>query len=118
VYRDGVVLHLPNVVLEVADNCSSIPAIAALLALGAVYACLVERPLVARAALILATTPLAIGANMIRITFTAAAEYYIGLWTLGSFYHKLSGTVNFLLTFWLLVLLDTGLVRTTRWHSR
>jgi exosortase len=118
VYRDGVVLHLPNVVLEVADDCSSIPAIAALLALGAVYACLVERPLVARAALILTTAPLAIGANMIRITFTAAAAYYLGLWTLGSFYHKFSGTVNFLLTFWLLVLLDTALVRMKRWHSR
>ena len=41
VYRDGVLLHLPNVTLEVADDCSSIPAVAALLSLGVVYACLV-----------------------------------------------------------------------------
>src|SRR4029434_6586214 len=38
VYHDGVMLHLPNVNLEVADACSSIPAIAALLSLGVAYA--------------------------------------------------------------------------------
>src|SRR5439155_712129 len=37
VLRDGVMLHLPNMTLEVADDCSSVPAIAALLALGAAY---------------------------------------------------------------------------------
>jgi exosortase len=118
VYRDGVFLHLPNVILEVTDDCSSVPAIAALLSLGVVYACLVRRPLVARAALILATVPLAIGANIIRITFTAAAAYYVGLWTLGSVHHKFAGTLNFLLTFWFLIILDAGLVRLMRWRQR
>jgi exosortase/archaeosortase family protein len=69
-------------------------------------------------ALILMTVPLAIGANMVRITLTAAAAYHMGLWTLGSFFHKFSGTVNFLLTFWLLVLLDAGLVQVMRWRRR
>ena len=62
------------------------------------------------------TVPLGIGANMVRITLTAAAAYYIGLWTLGGFFHKFSGTVNFLLTLWLLLLLDAGLVRVMRWR--
>jgi exosortase len=118
VHRDGVLLHLPNIVLEVADDCSSIPALAALLSLGTVYASLVERPIAVRAALILMTVPLAIGANMVRITLTAAAAYYMGLWTLGGFFHKFSGTVNFLLTFWLLVILDVGLVQVMRWRRR
>jgi exosortase len=118
VHRDGVLLHLPNVVLEVADDCSSIPVLAALLSLGAVYASLVQRPVVVRAALILMTVPLAIGANIIRITLTAAAAYYVGLWTLGSLFHKFNGTVNFLLTLWLLILLDAGFVRLMRWRRR
>src|SRR5574337_551213 len=37
VFQQGYLLHLPNITLEVADECSSIPAIAALLALGAAY---------------------------------------------------------------------------------
>jgi exosortase/archaeosortase family protein len=89
-----------------------------LLSLGTVYVSLVERPIAVRAALILMTVPLAIGANMIRITLTAAAAYYMGLWTLGSFFHKFNGTVNFLLTFWLLILLDAGLVQVMRWRRR
>jgi exosortase len=107
-------LHLPNIALEVADDCSSIPAIAALLSLGAVYASLSRSPLGVRVALVVGTIPLAIAANIIRITLTAAAVYYIGPWTLGNFYHKFSGTVTFLLTFCLLTLVDQALSSVAR----
>lgn len=118
VYQDGVMLHLPNIALEVADDCSSIPAIAALLSLGAVYASLSRSPVAIRAALVVCTVPLAIAANIIRITLTAAAAYYVGPWTLGAFYHKFSGTVTFLLTFFLLTLLDQALLAAARWSRR
>jgi exosortase len=111
VHHDGVLLHLPNVNLEVADACSSIPAIAALLSLGVAYAAVAQRPMWIRITLILATMPLAIGANIIRITSTAAAAYWIGVWTLGTSYHMFNGTVNFLFTFILLMVLDAILVR-------
>jgi len=111
VYRDGVMLHLPNITLEVADACSSIPAIAALLALGAAYASLARRPLLARVVLIGATLPLAITANIIRITTTAAGVYYLGPWTLRTTYHMFNGTVNFVFTFFLLLALDALLAR-------
>jgi exosortase len=118
VYRDGVLLHLPNMVLEVADDCSSIPAIAALLALGVAYAAMIRRPAVVRVLLIVATLPLAIGSNIIRITTTAAAVYYVGPWTLGTVYHHFNGTVNFMLTFLLLMLLDTTIVMAMRKRAR
>ena len=118
VHQDGVMLYLPNVALEVADDCSSIPAIVALLSLGVVYASLSRSPLSVRVALVLGTVPLAIGANIIRITLTAAAAYYIGTWTLGTFYHKFSGTVTFLLTFFLLTLVDRVLSTAARWWRR
>jgi exosortase len=114
VYHDGVMLHLPNVNLEVADACSSIPAIAALLSLGVAYAVVARRPTWLRISLILATLPLAIGANIIRITSVAAAAYWIGLWTLHTSYHMFNGTVNFLFTFIFLMVLDAVLFRLTR----
>ena len=118
VYQDGVMLHLPNIALEVADDCSSIPAIVALLSLGVVYASLSRSALPIRTALVLGTVPLAIGANIVRITLTAAAAYYIGPWTLAGFYHKFSGAVTFVLTFFLLTLVDQLLSWATRRWSR
>jgi exosortase/archaeosortase family protein len=55
--------------------------------------------------------PLAITANIIRITTTAAAAYYIGPWTLRTTYHMFNGTVNFMFTFLLLLVLDGLLSR-------
>jgi exosortase len=118
IHQDGVLLHLPNITLEVADACSSIPALAALVSLGIAYAALVRRSVVTRTIFIMATVPLAIGANIIRITTTAAAVYYLGPWTLRSVYHQFNGTVNFLLTFALLMLLDTALVAISRARAR
>jgi exosortase len=106
VYRDGVLLHLPDMTLEVADACSSIPAVAALMTLGVAYAAVVDRPRVIRALLVVATLPFAIAANIIRITTTAAGVYYLGPWTLRTAYHQFNGTVNFLLTLALLLLFD------------
>lgn len=114
VYQNGVMLHLPNVTLEVADACSSIPAIAALLSLGVAYAALARRPLWVRVTLITVTLPFAIAANIVRITSTAAAAYWIGLWTLNTSYHMFNGTVNFLFTFLLLMAFDWVLERVTR----
>lgn len=114
VYHDGVMLHLPNVNLEVADACSSIPAIAALLSLGVAYAVVAQRPTWLRITLILATLPLAIGANIVRITSVAALAYWVGLWTLHTSYHMFNGTVNFLFTFIFLMILDAVLLGLTR----
>lgn len=118
VHRDGVMLYLPNITLEVADACSSIPAIAALLALGAAYASLARRAPAARVAIVAATAPIAIASNIIRITVTAAGTYYSGPWVLKSVYHQLAGTSNFLLTFLLLLALDSLLARVVKGWAR
>jgi exosortase len=110
VFQDGVLLHLPNIVLEVADECSSIPAIAALMSLGVAYATLARRSLPVRLTLIAATLPFAIGSNIIRIIATAAGVHYIGPIVLQSLFHQATGTVNFLITFLLLLALDQWLV--------
>jgi exosortase len=118
IYREGVFLHLPTITLEVADECSSIPALAALLALGIAYASLGERPVAARAILIAAAVPFAVASNIIRIITVVAGVHFIGPGTLNTVYHQSNGTVNFLLTFVLLLLLDAGLTACRRRWTR
>lgn len=114
VLRDGVMLHLPNMTLEVADDCSSVPAIAALLALGAAYAQMQARPTWIRATLTLAAAPLGLLSNIIRLILTSLGAYYLGPIALNNTIHKFNGTSVFLLTVVLLVLLDVLLARLTR----
>jgi exosortase len=111
VLRDGVMLQLANMTLEVADDCSSVPAIAALLALGAAYAQIQARPTWIRATLTLSAAPLGLLSNIIRLILTALGAYYLGPIALNSVIHKFNGTTVFLLTVVLLVGLDTLLTR-------
>ena len=115
IFQEGVFLHLPGVTLEVADACSSIQSLSALLALGVAYVSVVERPIAIRLGLVVMTFPLAVASNIIRIVTTALGAHYLGVWTLRSAYHTFSGSVNFLLTLFLLLVLDAVLVR---WFRR
>ena len=114
VLRDGVMLQLPNMTLEVADECSSVPAIAALLALGAAYSQLQGRPTWVRAVLTLAAAPLGLLANIIRLILTSLGAYYLGPIALNNAIHKFNGTTVFLATVVLLVVLDAFLTRLWR----
>lgn len=111
VFQDGVLLHLSSVTLEVADVCSSIPAIASLLALGTAYGFVRGRSTPLRLLLILATIPLGIASNIIRIVLTAFSAHHFGPIALNNVTHLWSGTTVFLMTFGALVLLDMGLQR-------
>ena len=111
VLRDGVMLHLPNMTLEVADDCSSVPAIAALLALGAAYAQMQPRPTWIRVLLTISAAPLGLLSNIVRLILTSISAYYFGPIALHNVIHKFNGTSVFLATVLLLVLLDTLLVR-------
>jgi len=111
VLRDGVMLHLPNMTLEVADDCSSVPAIAALLALGAAYSQVQSRPSWIRALLTISAAPLGLLSNIIRLILTSISAYYFGPIALNNVIHKFNGTSVFLATVLLLVLLDALLVR-------
>ncbi len=114
VLRNGVMLILPNIALEVADDCSSVPAIAALVALGAAYAQMQPRPGWLRVALTLAAAPLGLLSNIVRLVLTSLAAYYFGPVALQNVIHKFSGTSVFLLTVALLVVLDSALLRLSR----
>ncbi len=117
VYRDGAVLILPNGALEVADACSGIRSLFALMALGAVYAYLFVGPAWVRVLIFLAGIPIAIFANFLRVTFLTIVAYSFGIdattpgpslfvngkphW--GTVIHDASGFAVFLIAFTLLL---------------
>ena len=111
VFQDGFFLHLANMTLEVADVCSSIPAVMSLVALGAAFGCVTQRPPLVRLTLILMAAPLGFVSNIVRITMTAAGTYYVGPMVLESVFHSWHGTLVFVMTVGALTLLDSGLSR-------
>ncbi|MBI2527059.1 MAG: exosortase/archaeosortase family protein [Candidatus Rokubacteria bacterium] len=116
VLREGVMLHLANMTLEVADECSSIPAVAALVALGAAYAQINPRPTWVRVLLVLAAAPLGLASNIVRLVLTSLGAYYLGRIALENVIHKFNGTSVFLLTVVLLIVLDGALM--SLWRRR
>jgi exosortase len=114
VFRRGTLLYLANITLEVADACSSIPAIASLLALGAAYGFVRRRSVGVTLALLAAAIPLGIVSNMVRIIVTAAGAHYLGPIAINNVIHTWHGTSVFLMTFATLGLLDAALARASR----
>lgn len=114
VYRQGTLLHLANMTLEVAEVCSSIPAIASLLALGGAYGFVRRRSARVTLMLLAAAIPLGVVSNLVRIILTAAGAYYLGPIAIHNVVHLWTGTTVFLMTFAALGLLDAAVERTGR----
>lgn len=112
VTQQGVMLHLPSITLEVADGCSAVRAIPALVALGVAYAHLQpEAAAWIRLTLALSAAPLGLVANLVRLVLTILAAYYIGAVTLTSPFHRFGGTVVFMAAVVLLAVLGWVLPR-------
>jgi exosortase len=95
VLREGNVLVLPDMRLEVVEACSGIRSLMSLLALAAGYGYVVERSVAVRWLLILAMVPLAIISNGTRVMITAIMANYIGARAAQGFMHEFSGWVIF-----------------------
>jgi len=95
VMREGNVLVLPQMSLEVVEACSGIRSLMSLLALAAGYGYVVERSVPVRWFLVLAMIPLAIISNGTRVVITAIMAVYIGRQAAQGFMHEFSGWVIF-----------------------
>ncbi len=106
VLREGNLILLPNnVTLEVAEACSGIRSLMALLALGVTYGHFFETRQAVRWILVAGTVPIAVVANGLRITGTGLLTYFFGEQAAEGFFHLFSGWVVFLFAFALLVIL-------------
>lgn len=95
IMREGNVLILPGMTLEVVEACSGIRSLMSLLALAAGFGYVVERSIVARWILFLAMVPLAIISNGTRVMITAIMANYMGPKAAEGFMHEFSGWVIF-----------------------
>ena len=95
IMREGNVLIMPGMRLEVVEACSGIRSLMSLLALAAGYGYLAEKSVPVRWFLFLAMVPLAIVSNGTRVMITALMTNYIGPQAAEGFMHEFSGWVIF-----------------------
>ncbi len=102
VLREGNVMTLADTTLEVAEACSGIRSLISLLTLAIVYGYFADPRPWMRVALALASVPVAIVANGVRVAGTGIAAHQFGPEAAEGFFHTFSGWLVFLVAFALL----------------
>jgi exosortase len=96
--RLGNLIVLPDMRLEVAEACSGIRSLVSLFTLAVFYGYFFECTFIRRSALVLASIPIAIAANAIRIFGTGMCVQYWDAEKALGFFHQFSGWVMFLVS--------------------
>jgi len=105
VLREGNVITLPAMSLEVAEACSGIRSLLSLVALSIIYGYLLEKRNSIRVLLALASVPIAVAANSLRIVGTGLLVQYWDPDKAEGFFHLFSGWLIFVVSMILLLLL-------------
>lgn len=101
----GNIIDLGVLQLQVVDACSGLRYVFPLLALGVVYAYFFERVAWKRIFCVLATIPIAILTNALRIGITGILSNEYGIRAAEGFFHNFSGWILFMAAFFFLFLL-------------
>jgi exosortase len=109
VLREGNVIQLPVMTLEVAEACSGIRSLMSLTTLAIIYGYLLEARISTRVILALASIPIAVIANGLRIIGTGLLVQYWDPEKAEGFFHAFSGWLIFVVSLLLLFLLHRGL---------
>jgi exosortase len=96
VFREGNVIFLPNLQLEVADACSGIRSLMSLMAMATATAYFMGIGLVSGTVLFLSAIPISLLTNSARIVLTGILSYRIGRPAAEGFFHDFSGWLIFL----------------------
>lgn len=104
IFQEGTTLELPNMSLVVADYCTGILSLIAIIAIAVLYAYLTQKSFLSRAALVVLSVPIAILGNTVRLITTVGLAYFYGEKVLQSAIHEFHGSVNFLFTILFLAL--------------
>ena len=103
IFREGNVLHLSGTTLEIVDACSGLRSLTTLFALSAVFAILSTHKTWQKWVLFFAAAPIAIFANIVRLSATALLASRYGSDIAHGFLHDFSGLVVFAVGIILLV---------------
>ncbi|MGA6950970.1 MAG: exosortase/archaeosortase family protein [Candidatus Sulfotelmatobacter sp.] len=117
VLREGNVIKIPAITLEVAEACSGIRSLLSLVTLAIIYGFLAETRKPIRVALVVAAIPIAVVANGLRIVGAGVLAQYWGPGTAKGFLHAFSGWLIFLLSLALLILLHRFLLLFEHWQE-
>jgi exosortase len=107
--REGNLLFLPNCTLNVVEACSGIRSLLSLLAAVVAYAYLAEPITWKRVVLAIASIPIAIFTNGLRLVATGALSYYFGPAVDSGLVHLVLGLTFFALAFLSILLLQKAL---------
>lgn len=110
VFREGNVIQLPVMKLEVAQACSGIRSLMSLFTLAVFYGYFLERTTGRRWFLALASIPIAVAANALRIVGTGLCVQYWDPAKGEGFFHEFSGWVMFVISLSFLYLLHRVMV--------
>ena len=114
VYREGNVIHLAQTTLEVVAACSGLRSLVTMFALSGALAFLSTLSAGKKTILFLSAAPIAIFANIVRLSATALMATKIGADASQGFLHEFSGIVVFVLGLSLLVAVNWMLGKTRR----
>jgi exosortase len=109
VLREGNIIQLPAMALEVAEACSGIRSLMSLATLAIIYGYLMEPRTAIRVILALASVPIAVFANSLRIVGTGLLVQYWDPDKAQGFFHAFSGWLIFVVSLILLFLLHRAL---------
>lgn len=110
VLRDGNVIALPTMKLEVAEACSGIRSLMSLFTLSIFYGYFVDKSTLRRVVLALASIPIAIAANAVRIVGTGLCVQYWDPDKAVGFFHEFSGWLMFLVSLGCLLIVHCVMV--------
>jgi exosortase len=109
VLREGNVINLPAMALEVAEACSGIRSLMSLVALAIIYGYLMEKRIWVRWVLALASVPIAVAANSVRIIGTGLLVQYWDPDKAEGYFHASWGWIIFVISLLMLYALH-GLI--------
>jgi exosortase len=115
VLREGNIIQLPTMTLEVVEACSGIRSLTSLVTLALIYGYLINSSVTLRVILAFAAVPIAIAANSLRVTGTGLLGLYWGPDKAEGFFHTFSGWVIFILALGMLFVFHR-LVRSLELH--
>ena len=115
VLREGNLIVLPNITLEVVEACSGIRSLFTLLTLTILYGYFLEKKMAIRFILIGLTVPLALFCNGLRIMGTGVLTQYVDPEAAENFFHLFSGWLIFLVALVSLLLIHRALAILWNW---
>ncbi len=118
VLREGNIIHLTGTTLEVAEACSGIRSLQALVALSTVFAYISQKSWPNRAVLVLMSIPIAIAVNALRVSGTGLIAEHYGVELAEGFYHSFAGWLVFVVAFAILIGTNWVLNRLPRGKTR